>query len=381
MSPWLPETVGRSVKRHARRAIEALPGTASHGALLAAEGSMYRWPFYRPLVRPGRHEVLMTYDLRCSAPSFGDFMQFALVARLYQLRGIRTRVVVIDGELRDDHVALGPDVVANHLARAEQYPEIAKAVSVSGMVEVERMPYAEFAAKEGEIGRGRGRYPTRRDQLGRKGVYSQSWGTLEYVVRRSSPAARRRFALTAGEVGTNLELSPPEGDYLTVAVRAASLAGHDRDITVAELEGWLEWIRTHFPAEPIWIVSDEAGTNTIRSWGLDFGLRYAQDFGRSFAAHTLLALGSLAYLQLRGGGITTGLMWGATPFFLKADRSNELTLSAEAIYGEGYRFPWGSALSVWHAPGAGDVEVQLEAFLRSLRGAAASTSSTAPSLV
>ena len=63
---------------------------------------MYRWPFYRPLARPGRHEILMTYDLRCSAPSFGDFMQFALVARLYQLRGIRTRIVVIDGELRDD---------------------------------------------------------------------------------------------------------------------------------------------------------------------------------------------------------------------------------------------------------------------------------------
>ena len=129
MSSWLRKTAGRSVKRLARRAIEAPPGTARRRALLAAEGSMYRWPFYRPLARPGRRELLMTYDLRCSAPSFGDFMQFALVARLYQLRGIRTRVVVIDGELRDDHVALGPDVVANHLARAEQYPEIAKAVS------------------------------------------------------------------------------------------------------------------------------------------------------------------------------------------------------------------------------------------------------------
>ena len=74
-------------------------------------------------------------------------------------------------------------------------------------------------------------------------------------------------------------------------------------------------------------------------------------------------------------------MWGATPFFLKADRSNELTLWVEAIYGEGYRFPWGSPLSVWYAPGAGEVEAQLEEFLRSLRGPAASTSSAAPSLV
>ena len=327
---------------------------------------MYRWPFYRPLARPGRRELLMTYDLRCSAPSFGDFMQFALVARLYQLRGIRTRIVVIDGELRDDHVALGPDVVANHLARAEQYPEIAKAVSLGGMAEVERMPYVEFAAKEGEIGRGRARYPGRRDQLRRRGTYAQSWGILEYVLRRTSPAARQRFALTAAEMGVNLALSPPPGDYLTVAVRAASLAGHDRDISAAELEGWLERIRAHFPAEPVWIVSDEAGTEAIRSWGLDFGLRYAQDFGRSFAAHTLLALGSRGYLQLRGGGITTGLMWGATPFFLKADRSNELTRWVEAIYGDGYRFPWGSPLSVWYAPGAGDVDVQLEEFLRSL---------------
>ena len=338
---------------------------------------MYRWPFYRPLARPGRREVLMTYDLRCSAPSFGDFMQFALVARLYQLRGLRTRIVVIDGELRDDHVALGPDVVANHLARAEQYPEIAKAVSVGGMVEVERMPYAEFAAREGEIGRGRGRYPMRRDQLGRRGIYAQSWGVLEHVLRRSSAAARQRFALTAAEVGANLALSPPEGDYLTVAVRAASLAGHDRDITAAELEGWLERIRAHFPAEPVWIVSDEAGTEAVRSWGLDFGLRYAQDFGRSFAAHTLLALGSRGYLQLRGGGITTGLMWGATPFFLKADRSNELTRWAEAIYEDGYRFPWGSPLSVWYALGCRRRRlVQLEEFLRSLRGS--STGATAP---
>ena len=366
MSSSLRETAGRSVKGLVRSVIDAPPGTARRRALLAAEGSMYRWPFYRPLARPGRRELLMTYDLRCSAPSFGDFMQFALVARLYQLRGIRTRIVVIDGELRDDHVALGPDVVANHLARAEQYPEIAKAVSLGGMAEVERMPYAEFAGREGEIGRGRGHYPRRRDQLGRRGVYAKSWGILEYVLRRSSPAARQRFVLTAAEMGANLALSPPAGDYLTVAVRAASVAGRDRDISAAELEGWLERIRAHFPAEPVWIVSDEAGTEAIRSWGLDFGLRYAQDFGRSFATHTLLALGSRAYLQLRGGGITTGLMWGATPFFLKADRSNELTRWVEAIYADGYRFPWGSPLSVWYAPGAGEVDVQLEEFLRSV---------------
>jgi hypothetical protein len=366
VSSSLQETAGRPVKGLVRRAIEAPPGTAWRRALLAAEGSMYRWPFYRPLARPGRRELLMTYDLRCSAPSFGDFMQFALVARLYQLRGVRTRIVVIDGELRDDHVALGPDVVANHLARAEQYPEIAKAVSLGGMVEVERMPYAEFAAREGELGKRRGRYPSRRRQLGRRGVYARSWGILESVLRQSSPAARQRFALTAAEVGANLALSPPEGRYLTVAVRAASLAGHDRDITAKELEGWLERIRAHFPAEPVWIVSDQAGTEAIRSWGLDFGLSYAQDFGRSFAAHTLLALGSCAYLQLRGGGITTGLMWGATPLFLKADRSNELTRWVEGIYADGYRFPWGSPLSVWYAPDSGDVDAQLEEFLRSL---------------
>jgi hypothetical protein len=381
VSSSLPEIAGRSVKRLVRRAIAAPPGTARRRALLAAEGSMYRWPFYRPLARPGCREVLMTYDLRCSAPSFGDFMYFALVARLYQTRGVRTRIVVIDGELRDDHVELGPDVVANHLARAGQYPEIARSVSLGGMVEVERMPHAEFAAREGEIGRGSGRYPMRRDQLRRRGVYAQSWGVLEHVLRRSSAAARQRFALTAAEVGANLSLSPPVGDYLAVAVRARSLAGHDRDITAAELEGWLERIRTHFPAEPVWIVSDEVGTEAVRSWGLDFGLRYAQDWGRGFAAHTLLALGSRGYLQLRGGGMMAGLMWGATPFFLKADRSNELTRWVEAMYGDGYRSPWGSPLSVWYAPGAGDVEVQLEEFLRSLRGAAASTSSTAPSLV
>ena len=377
MSSSLPETAGRSVKRLVRRTVEALPGTAQQRAFVAAEGSMYRWPFYRPLARPGRREVLMTYDLRCSAPSFGDFMQFALVARLYQLRRLRTRIVVIDGELRDDHLALGLDVAANYLVRAGQYPEIAKAVSVAGMVEVERMSYSEFAAREAEVGRGTGRYPSRRDQLGRRGVYARSWGVLEYVLRRGSAAARQRFALTATEVGANLGLRPPDGDYLAVAVRAASLSGQDRDVTAPELESWLERIRAHFPVEPIWIVSDQAGSDAVRSWGLDPGLRYAPDFGRSFAAHTLLALGSRGYLQLRGGGITTGVMWGATPFFLKADRSNELTRWVEAIYGAGYRFPWGSPLSVWYAPGAGEVEVQLEQFLRSLRSSA-SASAPAP---
>ena len=225
MSSSLAETAGRSVKRLARRAMEALPGTARRRTVLAAEGSMYRWPFYRPLARPGRHEILMTYDLRCSAPSFGDFTQFALVARLYQLRGIRTRIVVIDGELRDDFVACGPDVVAHFLARAEQYPEIAQAVALDGMVEVERMAYDEFAAREDELGRGRGRYPSRRGQLGRRSVYAQSWGVIEHELRRSSAAARERFALTAAEMGTNLELGPPEGDYLTVAVRAGSVLG------------------------------------------------------------------------------------------------------------------------------------------------------------
>jgi hypothetical protein len=356
-----------------RRAIEALPGSARYRALVAAEGALYGWPFYRPLVAPGRREMLMAYDYRASSLSFGDLMQFALVARLYQLRGVRTRLVVIDGEASDAVVAMGPDVVANRLARAEQFSEIARAVSAPGMLDVERMPYAEFAAREGELGRGRGHYPSRRDQLARRGVSGRSWGVLEHVLRQSSPAMRRRFALTATQVGANLALSPPEGDYLAVAVRAASVDDHERDITAPELQGWLERIREHFPDEPIWIVSDEHGTEAVRSWGLDFGLRYAQDWGRGFAAHTLLALASRGYLQLRGGGIATGLMWGATPFLLKANRSSELTLWVEAIYGNGFRFPWGSPLSVWYSLAAGDVELQLEQFLRSLRAA-----STAP---
>ncbi|HKO28640.1 MAG TPA: hypothetical protein VJU80_14370, partial [Solirubrobacteraceae bacterium] len=276
-------------------------------------------------------------------------------------------------EAADDLIALGSDVVADRLARAEQYPEIARAVSFPGMLDVERMPWAEFAASEREIGRGSGRYPRRRDQLARRGVHGRSWGVLEHVLRRSSAAERQRFALTAAEMGANLGLSPPDGDYLAVAVRAGSLIGDDRDVTAAELAGWLRRVRAHFPGEPIWIVSDAAGTEAVRSWGLDFDLRYAQDWGRGFAAHTLLALGSRGYLQLRGGGITTGLMWGATPFFLKTDRSSELTVWAEAIHGPGFRFPWGSPLSVWYALGAGEAEAQLEEFLRSLRG-----SSTAP---
>jgi hypothetical protein len=329
---------------------------------------MFRLRFYRPLARPGRRKLLMTYDLRCSAPSFGDFMYFSLVARLYQLRGIHTRIVVIGDELRDDFVELGPDVVAHFLARSEQYPEIARAVAVRDMVEVQRMSYREFVARERELARGRGRYPPRRDQLQRRGVYAQSWSVLEYMLRRSSPATRQRFTLTPDEVGANLNLTPPKGDYLTVAVRAKSVLGHDRDVAAAELESWLARIRAHFPDEPIWILSDEAGTEAVRSWGLDSGLRYANDLWRGFAPHTLLALGSRCYLQLRGGGITVGVLFGATPFLLKSNLSNERTPWMEAIYGEGYRFPWGSPLSVWYAAETGDGETQLEEFLRSLRG-------------
>ena len=292
VSPYLPETAGRSVKRLGRRAIEALPVMARQRALLAAEGGMYRWPFYRPLARPGRRQLLMTYDLRCSAPSFGDFMQFALVARLYQLRGLQTRIVVIDGELRDDHVALGPDVVADHGARAEQYPEIAKAVSLVGWSK-------SSGCRTPSSPRGRARSaeewavtPCGETSSGGEASTHNRGAMLEHICGEArpprgsaSPSRRRRW----GPISRSVRR---KGDYLTVAVRAASVAGHDRDITAAELEGWLERIRAHFLAEPVWIVSDDAGTEAVRSWGLDFGLRYAQDFGRGFAAHTLLALGS-----------------------------------------------------------------------------------------
>jgi hypothetical protein len=87
------------------------------------------------------------------------------------------------------------------------------------------------------------------------------------------------------------------------------------------------------PLHPaVWIASDEASTEPVRSSGLDSGLGYAQDWGRDVAAQTLLALGSRSYLQVRG-----------TP------------------------------LSARYGLGAGDVETPLEEFLRALRG-----SSTAP---
>jgi len=297
---------------------------------------------------------VFVYDMAVSAPGFGNFLVFCLLARFYQLRGVTTQLVVVDdGGLREEVATLGAGAVDHFRARIDQYEGIAALAGVPGQWEFERTSFADFRTwRDGLVGR-RGQFPSVRDQDRRAMAYVHTWPMLEHGLRRGPASVRDRFAL-GPEQASHIGVELPEGPYAAVGVRANSFAPGGRDITEDELRDQIELVASRFPGLPIYVISDADGTAAARAWlAGDDRVRFALDSYEGYAAHSALCLGASFFVQLRGGGLCVAPMWSRIPWYLSAGHSNEGTrwvVRGLAEEGPGWRQPGGHPASTWRGP-------------------------------
>lgn len=349
-----------------RRAGQALaprlPAGARSAANLAWESAECLGRFARPwLASAGGRPVVMAYDGKVSPATFGDFLYFCLVARLFAVAGRRVEMAYLDDEIRDDVQGLEDA----YRFRVEQYDEIAAALAIPGRFRFQRMAFAELAGWREGLGRV-GCYPSRAAQDERAQVYGQSWTTLEHGLRRAPRGVRERFVLDAGEVAENLGATLPPGPYAVVAGRAGSAWDPSRDVLRDELLRQIDMIRARFPNDPVWIASDAVGTEAIKGWKLDRpDLHYAQDFGPRYILNLRLALGARCFVQIRGGGLSSGLLFSRTPIFVAADPVTESSWWMRSPKDGVHALPWAHERTRWVSRGT-DVESRLEQWLDEL---------------
>jgi len=329
-----------------------------------------------------RPQAVFVYDMAVSAPGFGNFLVFCLLARFYQLRGVTTRLVVVDdGDLREDIAVLGTEAVDHFRARIEQYEQIAALASVPDRWEFERTSFADFRAwREGLVGR-RGQFPSVRDQDRRTIAYVHTWGMLEHGLRRGPASVRDRFPLRP-EQAMRIGVELPEEPYAAVGVRADSFVPDGRDIHEDELRDQVELVASRFPGLPIYVISDADGTTAAREWlAGDDRVVFALDSYEGYAAHSALCLGASFFVQLRGGGLCVAPMWSRIPWYLSAAHSNEGTrwvVRGLAENGPGWRTPGGHPATTWRGESDRWRE-SLAAFLDDVASSAGNRLPTAPS--
>ena len=310
----------------------------------------------------GETPVVMVYDPVTAPPSFGDFLLFCLLGRLYGTLGREVELVLVEGDVREDF----REVAEAFAYKFEQYAEIAHAVSPDGRLRFRRMRFDELAAWRDGLPGGGAPYPDRATQDERGFAYNHSWNVIEHVLRRLPPAARERFLLDGPEVAAAAGAVLPAEPYVMVPVRAASALGAERDLDRETVLRELAAIDRAFPGTLVCVASDAAGSEVVRSWELGDRVVLAQDLCQGFICHAALALNARCYVQIQGGGLVLAPLFSRVPTFFACDPSNETTRWASAIYEPGgYRLPWAHHATVWTSPD-GDVEARLEDWLARL---------------
>jgi hypothetical protein len=346
-----------------------LPPRVRNGANLLWQSGGYLRRFFAPWAASadGR-PVVMAYDHQNAPPSFGDFLSFVLIGRLYAVHGRRVEVVFVDGPIRDNFAGLPEEAF---LYKVNQYEEIVRAVQFQERLRFHRMSFGSFLLWLEEVGRA-ACYPSRRALQDREIVYGHTWNTLEHVLRRAPRRVLDQFLLEAEHVAEAIGVELPLAPYVTLAVRAASVSGAERDISAEETLRQIDLIRSHFPDDPIWIGSDAMGTEAIKSWGLDRpDIHYTQDFGSTYPASMALALGGRCFVQIRGGGLMIAPLYSRTPMFLAAEGANQTSWWSRSqeverpFKPDEVHFPWAHPMTVWGSPD-GDVEERLDRWLAGL---------------
>jgi peptide-methionine (S)-S-oxide reductase len=369
-----PERLARAV---ARRVAAALPRSWEQRIYDVYWIALYLLRVARPVVsglRNRRRDCVMAYDLKVSAMAFGEFTMFCLVARLLQCLGLKTHIVLVEDELREDFRDLGPRM----LYKREQFGDLARGLSVPG-----RFTYrtATFQGLQ-ELRREKepvALYPSRDEQDGRMAAYWWSWSMVEAALRLGGGRLRKRAVLKPATMANNLGVSLPERPYVMLAVRQASLLPDNRDVGLREYLIQLESIRRHFPGHDIYVASDAEGTEVIRSWGVDLpGVHFAWEFGTTYPLHLALALGAACCVEVRGGGLSIGIAFSETPWFLAVSLANEKNPWTRVVdEGGSWHPPWGSPHSV-RQPVTPDVYERIDAFLAAVSADASHPVDAAP---
>lgn len=260
--------------------------------------------------------VLIVYDMKVSAPTFGDFMYLVMVARFFITIGKKVKFIIIDSDFREDTLKAYPD----HDERKKlvtKFKELPEVLLDSKNCDIQILHWNDFyefiKEQESEI------LCLFKDKIKiREPIYIHSFNLCNLLASYLKNGQINNFLLNKEEIASKVRVKFPQSPYITWACRYSIKWSFERNINEIEFINIYNLLQNKFPNKQIMVVSDEIGCSYFKkiSQKNNLSCLFSKDFSDTFMGDCALVIGSDYFFQLRGGGIATAAIYSTVPYYI-----------------------------------------------------------------
>jgi hypothetical protein len=284
--------------------------------------------------------VYLVYDNFCSPPTYGDFMHVVFLARYIRARGVKPIVFIITGEYRNDW-----DVIHDQ-GKTEWFVSEQESVArflLGNHEDIRVINWQSFTSQLHEKGEG-STLLFSNEVILRKPIYGLCFNALNVLFEKKVEKThldltllREKDMVEKTSNGVSFFLKNPPADYVSLVCRRNPFWAPERNLSDESFLFLVESIIRSFPGSRIVCVSDHFGCDYFRALAgrfypqLDEVILFSKDFSSTFLGDCLIALKSKALIQLAGGGITTPVLFSATPYLVMFDPGYALSYRKDKL--------------------------------------------------
>lgn len=265
----------------------------------------------------------LIYDNSISPPSYGDFINVLMIARVLSAYQVDVKLVLT----KTDSYSFFPDRFTTDelIDFVAEEIEIAKTLVQGVTIELTTSQELDELINRDTTN---GRYVVFHQIVqNKRPIYHLAFNLTKSLLKKSSPETKN-LVLFARHLSFVSKQRSPQVQYVAFACRWNQSWGQYRNMSTELFVNMVKLLTAEFPTFEIIAVSDRIGCDHFRRIADDNQLvcQFSKDYSDSFLGDAALVLNSEAWVQIRGGGIGMIPLWSDLPFLFFGRISSEQAL-------------------------------------------------------
>ena len=252
--------------------------------------------------------IVIVYDVKSSPCTYGDYLMVVMFARFFVTLGCNISFNIIDGNYRDDWVALNE---SEKKLLIKDYFLIAESLLKSSLSEINVVNYLDFKNKFILDGKNYF-FPFKKRIIKRAPIYYLIIHLLSILCKNKNQVFLNSFLLSKESIPLNTLADNFFGNYITWHVRYSKKWEFHRNMNKDLFLEIYKRLRELHPNYEIMIISDKNGCDYFKDVSLSYGLeniKFSKDFSSSYLGDAGLILGGKYHFMYTGGGISLFAMF------------------------------------------------------------------------
>jgi hypothetical protein len=270
-------------------------------------------------------EAIVVYDMKVSAPSYGEVFNVVMVARLFLIMGKKVKFFIVNSEFREDTQGFYIGEECQKLVlRLAELPEV---ILKDANCEVQIMSWGDMSQLMGELGKDKKTLVLYRKKVKkREPLYKHCYNMINYLVSYMDRGQITRFLLDKNEICRRVNIKFPPAPYITWNARYSEKWDFYRNIDEKEFIEIYRSLRALYPRHDIMVVSDEIGCEYYKKVAKnnDLPCLFSKDYSSTFMGDCALVIGSDYFFSVRGGGIGLAAIYSAIPYYAICEVIHEI---------------------------------------------------------